>query len=265
MTIDWKALAAPFPPEAVSWRVGSISKKDKTKAKALAYLDARDVMNRLDAVAGPANWQCRYSHAAVKTVCDIAIRVDGEWVWKADGAGDTDIEAEKGSLSDAFKRAAVRWGIGRYLYDLPSPWVTINDFKQIEDSEHAKLRALLAKDARQTAAPVALPAPEPAAPPAASTPPPPRPVPAPPAPAGRFVWVESDGAEVRFAKAADWFAHALKKLQSSRDPAPLWAANGKTAKEIVGGAPDHAREKAEQWRQSCILAVDNARDLTAAA
>jgi hypothetical protein len=145
----------------VSWRVGSISKKDKTKAKALAYLDARDVMNRLDAVCGPANWQCRYSHAAVKTVCDIGLRVDSEWVWKADGAGDTDIEAEKGSLSDAFKRSAVRWGIGRYLYDLPSPWVTINEFKQIEESEMPKLRALLAKDAKAHETPAASKTPPP--------------------------------------------------------------------------------------------------------
>jgi len=254
MTIDWKALAAPFPPDAVSWRVGSISKRDKTKAKALAYLDARDVMNRLDAVAGPANWQCRYSHAAVKTVCDIAIRVDGEWVWKADGAGDTDIEAEKGSLSDAFKRAAVRWGIGRYLYDLPSPWVTINEFKQIEDGEHAKLRALLAKDARQSDAPPPAPPPAPKAPP-----------PAPPQNKGNLFWMEADGTEVRFEKGSDWFAHALKKLRAARDPAPLWAVNGKTANEIVERTPDHLKSKAEELRDQCIRAVDDARDLTAAA
>jgi hypothetical protein len=33
------------------------------------------------------------------------------------------VEADKGGISDAFKRAAVKWGIGRYLYDLKSPWV----------------------------------------------------------------------------------------------------------------------------------------------
>jgi hypothetical protein len=260
MTIDWKALAAPFPPDAVSWRVGSISKQDNTKAKALAYLDARDVMNRLDAVAGPANWQCRYSHAATKTVCDIAIRVDGEWVWKADGAGDTDIEAEKGSLSDAFKRAAVRWGIGRYLYDLPSPWVAINKFKQIEDSEHAKLRALLAKDARQGNGPSAPSAPS-APPPAPKAPPPALP----PSGKGSLFWIEADGTEARFEKGSDWFAHALKKLRAARDPAPLWATNGRVANEIVERAPDHTKGRAEELRDQCIRAVDDARDLTAAA
>lgn len=80
-------------------------------------------MERLDEVCGPENWQCKYTHAGQKTVCDIGICTDNGWVWKADGAGDSDIEAEKGALSDAFKRAAVRWGIGRYLYDLDSPWV----------------------------------------------------------------------------------------------------------------------------------------------
>jgi hypothetical protein len=38
-------------------------------------------------------------------------------------AGDSDVEEEKGAISDAFKRAAVKWGIGRYLYDMPTPWV----------------------------------------------------------------------------------------------------------------------------------------------
>jgi len=143
MTIDFDALAAPFPPDKVSWRIGKMA-KDKPSGMALAYLDARDVMGRLDEVCGPSGWQCKYSHAGNKTVCDIGIDVgDQDWVWKADGAGDSDIEAEKGALSDAFKRAAVRWGIGRYLYDIPSPWVAVNQWKQIEESEHAKLEALL--------------------------------------------------------------------------------------------------------------------------
>jgi len=143
VTIDFDALAAPFPPDRVSWRIGQMKKGDATKGKALAYLDARDVMGRLDEVCGPGGWQCRYSHALNKTVCDIGVKVGDEWVWKADGAGDSDIEAEKGALSDAFKRAGVRWGIGRYLYDIPSPWVAVNQWKQIEDAEHAKLEGLL--------------------------------------------------------------------------------------------------------------------------
>lgn len=122
--IDLSKLAAPFPGKSISWRVGSTT-KDKSKGMALAYIDARDVQDRLDAVCGPQNWMNRYPHANGKTVCEIGIRINGEWVWKADGAGDSDVEAEKGALSDAFKRAAVRWGVGRYLYDLDSPWVEL--------------------------------------------------------------------------------------------------------------------------------------------
>lgn len=146
MTDIFKQLAAPFPPDLVSWRVGSMN-KDKTKGMALAYIDARDVMGRLDEVVGPAGWQATYPHANGKTICAIGIKVDGEWIWKSNGAGDTDIEAEKGAISDAFKRAAVLWGIGRYLYDLPSPWVAVNQYKQIEDSEYPRLRKLLTNSA----------------------------------------------------------------------------------------------------------------------
>lgn len=113
-----------FNGDRISWRVGSTT-ADKSKGLALAYIDARDVMERLDLIVGPENWQCDYPHANGKTVCRIGIKIDNEWVWKSDGAGDSDVEAEKGAMSDAFKRAAVRWGIGRYLYDLGSPWVLL--------------------------------------------------------------------------------------------------------------------------------------------
>lgn len=129
MTDIFEQLRAEFPRNAISWRAQSM-KADGTAAMALAYIDARDVMNRLDDVLGPEGWQCRYPHANGKTVCEIGIRVGEEWVWKADGAGDSDIEAEKGALSDAFKRAAVRWGIGRYLYDLDSPWVDCESYER---------------------------------------------------------------------------------------------------------------------------------------
>ena len=155
---DFAALAAPFPAEAVSWRIGTSNKKKRqketgdnfakaTKGIALAYIDARDVMDRLDAVCGPGGWQCQYPHANGKTVCAIGIKVGDDWVWKADGAGDSDIEAEKGALSDAFKRAAVRWGIGRYLYHIASPWVDLDDREQISQADRRKLEALLTNTA----------------------------------------------------------------------------------------------------------------------
>lgn len=140
-----KDLAAPFDPKRISWRVGSTTQA-KDKGMALAYIDSRDVQDRLDTVCGAGGWQCRYPHAGQKTVCEIGVKIDGEWVWKADGAGDSDVEAEKGALSDAFKRAAVKWGIGRYLYDLDSPWVQIVQKGKsyvIAETEMARLHKIL--------------------------------------------------------------------------------------------------------------------------
>lgn len=127
LTLQQK-LECPFPPAAVSWRIGRKS-QDKTKATLLAYIDARDVMERLDKACGFENWQCRYPLSdSGLLICEIGIRINGEWVWRSNGAGDTQVEAEKGKCSDAFKRAAVLWGIGRYLYSLPSPWVQIDQY-----------------------------------------------------------------------------------------------------------------------------------------
>lgn len=115
-------LRAPFKPEEIQWRAQTIT-QDGSKALALAYIDARDVMDRLDSACGPANWRDSYVETPKgRTICTLEIRIDGEWIAKSDGAGDTDVEGEKGSISDALKRAAVKWGIGRYLYDLGNVW-----------------------------------------------------------------------------------------------------------------------------------------------
>lgn len=145
--MDLHKLSEPFDPALVSWRVGSTS-ADKKRGLALAYIDARDVMARLDEVVGSANWQDRYEFPGKRTICYLSLRIDGEWVTKADGAGDSDVEAEKGAISDALKRAAVKWGIGRYLYDVEAPWVELEaagrSYK-IKDSEKRKLEAALRK------------------------------------------------------------------------------------------------------------------------
>jgi len=120
-----RALKRPFPVSQISWRVGATT-RDKAKGIALAYIDARDVMRRFDEVFGLL-WQARYSHAEGKTICEIGVWFNDQWLWRAGGAGDTDIEAEKGAISDAFKRAAVLWGVGRYLYELPNEWVLLDD------------------------------------------------------------------------------------------------------------------------------------------
>lgn len=139
----FEALCAPFPSGSIDWRVGSTT-GDKSKGMALAYIDARAVMDRLDAVCGAEGWQNNYTPGVNGSIiCNIGVRMpNGEWLWKADGAGQTDFEGEKGALSDALKRAAVRWGVGRYLYDLKAPWVEIEAFGKsfkIKEAERKKL------------------------------------------------------------------------------------------------------------------------------
>lgn len=150
-------LKKPFAPEKISWRIGATN-KEKTKGLALAYIDARDVMERLDEVCGMDGWQTRHHDVGGgKLACEIGILttpdddsvVAHEWIWKSDGAGSTDVEADKGAFSDSLKRAAVQWGVGRYLYSLKSPWVALMPKGRsyvISDSEYPKLNALLGEE-----------------------------------------------------------------------------------------------------------------------
>ncbi len=127
MKIDWKALTEHYHPKEVKWRVGSTN-KDKTKGIGLAYVDARTVMDRLDYVVGPENWRDSYHETATnRVICELGIWVGDRWVTKSDGAGATAFEGEKGAISDAFKRAAVKFGIGRYLYELPNEWLPLKN------------------------------------------------------------------------------------------------------------------------------------------
>jgi hypothetical protein len=106
---DILALSQPTPRDQIKTRQGPGGKQ-------LSYVTARFVMQMLDDVVGPDNWQSKHTMEGDKVQCSIGIRVNGEWIWKSDGAGETDIEGEKGSFSDALKRAAVSWGIARDLY-----------------------------------------------------------------------------------------------------------------------------------------------------
>lgn len=116
-------LSAPFHPNDIEWRAGATN-SDKTKSLALAYITSRAVMDRLDEVVGPNNWKDEYAPGPQGgVICGLSLRIDGEWITKWDGADNPDIEAIKGGLSDAFKRAGYKWGIGRYLYKLESVWV----------------------------------------------------------------------------------------------------------------------------------------------
>lgn len=99
----------PFKPQEIHQRKGP-------GGKMLSYINARDVMKRLDDVVGSHNWSDRFVMEGERVTCELTILYGDKWITKSDGAGETQIEGEKGIFSDAFKRAAVKHGIGRHLY-----------------------------------------------------------------------------------------------------------------------------------------------------
>ena len=158
-------LKEPFSAGEIHWRVGTLT-KDKTKGTALAYIDARNVMKRLDDVLGMENWQDEYITEPPRTVrktkkgwngqpdehyneqicgrviCKLSIRIGGEWITKSDGAGETNVEGEKGGISDAFKRAAVKFGVGRYLYYLDTNWYPVDKWRKFTQQPQLPVWAL---------------------------------------------------------------------------------------------------------------------------
>lgn len=129
---DLSRLALPFHPSDIEWKPGATT-RDKSKGLAMAYVDSRAVQQRFDDVCGPADWRNEFQEGPGGGVlCGISIRIDredgtAEWVTKWDGADNSQVEAVKGGLSGSMKRAAVQWGVGRYLYEIPSPWVRLDD------------------------------------------------------------------------------------------------------------------------------------------
>ena len=119
----------PFPVDQLKWRKGGGGKE-------LVYISAQQYQHRLDEVMG-TDWQCEYNAITESglTACRVGIKIDNEWIWRSSGAGQTNIEGEKGSFTDSFKRACSAWGIGRYLY-------FIKDEKEIaEEKTKAKQNA----------------------------------------------------------------------------------------------------------------------------
>jgi hypothetical protein len=110
------------------WRVQSFS-KNKPSAQCVAYIDARQVAEMLDEVVGIENWQVDYKDANGLLMAGIGIKIDNEWIWKWDTGSESNIEKDKGHVSDAFKRAGVQWGIGRFLYSMDIKYVDANEKK----------------------------------------------------------------------------------------------------------------------------------------
>ncbi len=130
--MDLSKLKEPFKAEDVEWRLQQCgeTRDGKIWGKCLAYITSRAVQERLDEVCGPDGWKSDIKKEGNAYLCTLSIRVkqdDGsvEWISRTDGADSTDIESVKGGISGAIKRAAVQFGIGRYLYDLEEGWVTV--------------------------------------------------------------------------------------------------------------------------------------------
>lgn len=130
-------LSAAFDAKDIEWRVGQCGfKKDgQPWAIVLPYVDARAVMNRLDDVAGIENWEDDYEHIydaknnLLGVKAKIRIKLGGDWIAKVDGSQETDLESFKGGFSKSFVRCAVKWGIGRYLYDAPITFAEFVNYK----------------------------------------------------------------------------------------------------------------------------------------
>jgi len=137
-------LKVPFLPRDIEWRVcrSGVSKTGAPWIMALAYIDNRAIMDRLDNTVGPQNWRNEYTQAPCGGIlCGLSVKIGGEWITKWDGADNTDVEATKGGLSGSMKRAAVQWGIGRYLYGLTENFATVIQGKQ-EGSHSSKVKGV---------------------------------------------------------------------------------------------------------------------------
>jgi hypothetical protein len=127
-----RALSAPFDPKEVKFKPAVIS---GNRALALAYVDARVIQDRLDEVLGVSGWQDEYECLADgSVVCRLHLRLGDEWITKMDVGGQSEQPDEgdrkKAAFSDALKRTAVKFGIGRYLYRLPSQWCDFDPQKK---------------------------------------------------------------------------------------------------------------------------------------
>jgi hypothetical protein len=119
-----KALAAPFATDEIRWKAQAV-KGDR--ALAVAYIDARAVMDRLDEVCG-LNWSDGFDVLPNgSVVCRLQVTIDGQTIVKTDVGSPSDQPDEgdkvKAAFSDALKRAAIKFGVGRYLYRLPKLWI----------------------------------------------------------------------------------------------------------------------------------------------
>ena len=136
----WSALAAPLPPGVISWRQDGrpISRDGRHLARFVAYIEANTVRERLDAVV-PGEWDLTLEllppvtgldEDANQGACSFKARLQILGVIREDVGTGKDY---KQAATDAFKRAAVRFGIAHELYAYEQNWVQMDG-----DGKYAK-------------------------------------------------------------------------------------------------------------------------------
>ena len=119
------ALSRPFPPDEIEWRVAQTwIRDDQIGGRCFAYVTAREVMSRFDLVFGPSGWSSFIEPFTAGRESGFKCRIEAGGVSHEDVSDMTDVESVKGGASGALKRAAIHFGVGRYLYDLPSGFFT---------------------------------------------------------------------------------------------------------------------------------------------
>lgn len=133
-------LTAPILPNEVEWRVQSQTSTGKLIV--VPYINNRCVMTRFDAAFGAENWTSEFREISNGFLCRLTVTINDREVYREDGASKTNIEPEKGGISDAMKRAAVQFGLGRCLYDYPRVMIECEG-KFIPDWAYDKLDKLV--------------------------------------------------------------------------------------------------------------------------
>ena len=135
-------LRRPFHPSMITWRPGSV-RKDKTKALGLAYADLRAYQNRLDELFG-FDWTVSYTPWGERIICNLTIcGVTRSSTGEPDSQSERSEIAGTATEAQAFKRACSMFGMGRYLYEFPSPWVEYDgERNQFTDKGLATLESI---------------------------------------------------------------------------------------------------------------------------
>jgi len=141
-------LRKPFHPSQVVWKPGAV-KGDR--ALALAYADLRAYMNRLDEVCG-SDWSVAYEPwGQDRIICRLTVM----GVTRS-STGETTNEAERSEIggtvaeAQAFKRASAMFGLGRYLYNLPTGWADYDPAtKKLTEKAKGKLMGILMQHYRR--------------------------------------------------------------------------------------------------------------------